>query len=497
MYALDWLNDRARLFPDDEAIVEAKTGQSWTFRQINKRAEHLAAFLQAQHITKGDRVALLSPNHISYFDFLFACTKIGAVFVPMNWRLSEQELQYILRDASPKVVAVHEQFSEMSVHMAKEYSVLLLSGNDYLSKMTEYPQELRVPTREEHEPLAMIYTGGTTGKPKGAVLSHRSILWNAINTIISWNIVKEDRTLTCLPMFHTGGLNALSLPVLLMGGTVIISEKFDPDQAARDLQRYRCTIVLFVPTMHHLLVQTPFFQQAEYPDMKVFLSGGAPCPLAIYKHYVQKGLKFKEGYGLTEAGPNNFYISPEDAQTHIGSVGKPMMFNQVRIVDPNNGDQPPGEVGELLLYGDHTFEYYWNNPEETRLSFQNEWLHTGDLARQDEDGFIYIVGRKKEMIISGGENIYPLEIEHWLLSQPNVNEAAIVGIPDDKWGERVVAYISLKDSTNCIEPLKEGCRENFAGYKVPKQFHVLDELPKTDVGKIDKQSLVKQFSITD
>ncbi|UOQ94498.1 AMP-binding protein [Halobacillus shinanisalinarum] len=304
--------------------------------------------------------------------------------------------------------------------------------------------------------------------------------------------MKEDRTLTCLPMFHTGGLNALSLPILLMGGTVIISEKFDPEQAARDLQSYQCTIVLLVSTMHHMLVQTPYFQQARYPNMKVFLSGGAPCPLTIYKHYHHKGLKFKEGYGLTEAGPNNFYISPEDAQKHVGSVGKPMMFNQIRIVDKDCNDQCPGEVGELLLWGDHTFEYYWNNPEETDAVFRDEWLHTGDLAKQDDEGFIYIVGRKKEMIISGGENIFPLEIEQWLLSNPEVNEAAVIGIPDEKWGERAVAYISLKSDGISIEKLQSHCREKFAGYKVPKQFYVLEELPKTDVGKIDKQSLIEQ-----
>ncbi len=262
---------------------------------------------------QGDRVALLAPNHISYFDILFACMKTGTVFVPLNWRLRDEELCYILDDSARGLVAVHHQFKEKLTLIEKTYPTLQISDETYIDKW-EASETRSVASMAEEDPLAMIYTGGTTGKPKGAVLSHRSILWNALNTIISWDLSKEDTTLTCIPMFHTGGLNALSIPVLLAGGTVVVSEAFEPAQAVRDLVTYRCTIVLFVPTMYHMIIQTERFRHEHFTDMKVFLSGGAPCPIAIYEAFAAKTLDFKEGYGLTEAGPNNFFITPKEGE---------------------------------------------------------------------------------------------------------------------------------------------------------------------------------------
>lgn len=492
---LDWINSRARLFPHDQALIDAETDDKWTFHEVNERAVHLAHFFIEQGIKKGDRIALLSPNHISYFDFLFACMKIGAIFVPLNWRLVDEELKYILNDSNPKLVGLHSSFNDKQHWLAANYELIPISSNHYINQENNQSDKLQTPSLIETDPLAMIYTGGTTGKPKGAVLSHRSIMWNALNTIVSWNLSNDDATLTCLPMFHTGGLNALSIPVLMAGGAVVLSAQFDPEKAIADLIRYECTTVLFVPTMYHMIVRTKAFEQAEFTRMKVFLSGGAPCPLTIYEAFEKKDIPFKEGYGLTEAGPNNFYINPIDSRRKPGSVGKAMMFNEIKIMTADGNKAKSNEVGELLLKGNHAFEFYWNKEQATKETIVDGWLHTGDLARQDEEGYVYIVGRKKEMIITGGENVYPLEIEHWLESHQAINEVAVVGLPHQKWGEVVTAFISLNEGFKItIEELKTYCDKKLSRYKIPKQFKFIDELPKTHVGKIDKKALKSSYS---
>ncbi|MGM8216751.1 class I adenylate-forming enzyme family protein [Bacillaceae bacterium W0354] len=490
-WELDWMSSRARLFPNDIAIIDADSEQKYTYYEINERANQLANYLYDNGIRKGDRVALLAPNHISYFDFLFACMKIGAIFVPLNWRLSEEELNYVVNDCQPKIMARHFSFKQdlLSMH---EVPLLTIESNDYINNLSNKSNNY-TPILQEKDPLAMIYTGGTTGMPKGAVLSHQSILWNAMNTIISWDIEKNDCTLTSIPMFHTGGLNALSIPLLLAGGTVVIRSTFEPETAIDDLRSYRCTIVLFIPTMYHMIVQTDKFQSAHFPHMKVFLSGGAPCPLTVYDAFQKKGLKFKEGYGLTEAGPNNFYIDPVEAKIKKGSVGKAMVFNEIKIVNDDGEEVGPNTIGELWLRGKHLFEYYWNNESASQAAYHGDWFKTGDLARCDEEGYVYISGRKKEMIITGGENVYPLEIEHWLQSHEMINEVAVVGVPDDLWGEMVVAFISFKDEKLTEEELKAYCQKKLTRYKIPKKFIVVDELPKTHVGKIDKKVLVETY----
>ncbi|WP_407271755.1 acyl-CoA synthetase [Radiobacillus sp. PE A8.2] len=497
-YDVDWLKSRSILFPEKRAVIDAVTDESWTFKEIDHRADVLAHVFLANGIQKGDRVALLSKNHISYFDFLFACVKIGAVFVPLNWRLTSSELDYIIGDAAPKIIGIQSNFNSELNRLKNRNHVIEIDSNSYITNLPIAYDDLKPDqTISESDPLAIIYTGGTTGDPKGAVLTHRSILWNSMNTIVSWNLTNEDTTLTCLPMFHTGGLNSLTLPVIMAGGTVILSPGFQPEQAVVDLIRFDCTIVLFVPTMYHLLIKTEEFKQANFPQMKVFLSGGAPCPLRIYEAFQGKGLAFKEGYGLTEAGPNNFYIDPEDAVKHRGSVGKPMILNDIKIQAEHGSEAAANEVGELLVRGNHVFEFYWNKQEATKAAIINGWLHTGDLAKKDSDGYVYIVGRKKDMILSGGENVYPLEIENWLESHEAIDEIAVIGVSDDKWGEKVIAFVTTHQPEIVTDQaLTNYCKQKLAAYKIPKQFHIVDELPKTHVGKINKSMLKSQIENT-
>lgn len=485
-WELDWLENRARLTPDSEAIIDAEKRKSWSFAELNNLCAATAKWLYKQGVRKGDRIALLSPNDISYFQLLGACGKIGAIFVPLNWRLSPSEIEYILKDCSPKLVGYESSFQEKINHQVFfRYRTFLVSQDqiEVNEKVRFQPDSIY-----EKDPLTIIYTGGTTGKPKGVVLSHQSILWNAINTIVSWNLTNEDRTLTYMPLFHTGGLNALSIPILMAGGTVIIGREFKPEKAVCYLNEYQCTNVLLVPTMYQMMIETDLFKENKFDSIKTFLSGGAPCPLEIYEAFKRKGLLFKEGYGLTEAGPNNFYIDPVDALQKMGSVGKPMMFNTIKLVKECGEEAGINEVGEILIKGKHSFEYYWKNEKATIDSVKDGWLHTGDLARKDEEGFYYIVGRKKDMIITGGENVYPLEVEHWIASHPFIEEVAVVGLPDKKWGEMVAAFIVVKGAVTS-EELKNYCVQKLGKYKIPKVFYFLEELPKTHVGKIDKVSL--------
>ena len=490
-WELDWLENRARLSPNKKAIIDEDTNISWTYREINKRSSLVASWLKGQGVNKGDRVALLSPNDISYFDLLFACGKIGAIFVPLNWRLSVHELNEILQDCTPLLLGIHQQFQNMFPPLENTIAnSFIVGGSSYEEIVNSTVENKFTQVISEHDPLAMIYTGGTTGKPKGVVLSHQSMQWNAINTILSWNLSEEDVTINYMPMFHTGGLNALSLPLLMIGGTVVIGDQYAGEKVVNSINRYKCTIILLVPTMYHSLIQSDEFQASEFPSMKIFLSGAAPCPMQVYEAFQKKGLAFKEGYGLTEAGPNNFFIHPEEAQVKRGSVGKPMQFNAIKLAKEDGLEAKENEVGELLIKGKHSFSHYWNNELATMETKKGGWVYTGDLAKKDEEGFYYIVGRKKDMIITGGENVYPLEIEHWLAAHPAVDEVAVIGIPDEKWGEVVTAFIVQKHPHLLDEKeLRAYCEKKLGRYKIPKKFIQVEELPKTHVGKIDKKKL--------
>jgi fatty-acyl-CoA synthase len=305
----NWLEHRSRLTPDRIAAVESETGRRWTYGQLNERAGRLARYLREIGIGISDRVAHLAPNDLSCLDLFFACSKIGAIFVPLNWRLNAAELGYILQDCAPKLLVYDGAFGSVAEALPVPHK--LKAGDDDYRRIVLDGPALREPGQARSGDDAMIlYTSGTTGYPKGVVLLHRSIFWNAINTVISWNLTADDITPILMPMFHTGGLNALTFPVLLAGGTVVVVRAFDADRVFDILNRERCTIALMVPTMYQMMVRSPRFAEASFPTMRVFLSGGAPCPRSVYRAFGAKGFFFKEGYGLTEAGPNNFFLHP-------------------------------------------------------------------------------------------------------------------------------------------------------------------------------------------
>ncbi|NOV00404.1 acyl-CoA synthetase [Paenibacillus planticolens] len=496
-YIVNWWEKRCLLTPDHIAVVDGETGERLTYSELNAMVKRLAAKLGTHGICRGDRIALLAPNHVAYFEWLFACRHLGAVLVPLNWRLALPELASILADCTPKVIGVHSRFALLAEELRASHAMEVLPldlAEDLSLACMAAAQDTQPGSAEAdpEDPFVMIYTGGTTGKPKGVVLSHRSIFWNAANTAVTWNLTAKDVTPTYMPMFHTGGLNALSLPVLHAGGTVVVVGQFDAEHTLELLNREKCTIALLVPTMYHMLIQSPAFADAVFPTMHTFLSGGAPCPLPVYQAFEAKGLSFKEGYGLTEAGPNNFYIDPQDAVHKRGSVGRPMLYNDVLLADDEGCEVATGEVGEVWLRGGHVFHSYWNRPEATAEVLRPDgWLKTGDLGKRDTEGYYYIIGRKKDMIISGGENVYPLEVEHHLRQHPAISDAAVVGVPDEKWGEAVSAAVVLEEGCSLTQDeLIAYCSAAIGRYKVPKRVLFMGDLPKTAVGKIDKSRII-------
>lgn len=480
-----WIYKRALLSPSKIALIDSSTDERWSYRTLTEQISKWVHYFHEKKYQKGDRIVVLSQNRIDLFAIIFACGVTGLLYVPLNFRLSKVELTYILEDCKP-VLIIHDEEHQATCHSFVHVESLLITT--VLNNNVYY-----YPSNQNWSPSdgwIIIYTGGTTGKPKGVELSFDAVNWNALNTITSWGLSESDCTLNYMPMFHTGGINALSIPILMAGGTVVVGNRFDAEVALRALNTYKTTMSLFVPTMYQAMLDTTYIQTATFPTVKVFLSGGAPCPHTIYQRFEEKGILFKEGYGLTEAGPNNFFIDPLDAQKKRGSVGKCMLFNEVKIVNENGELCRTNEVGELCISGKHVFTKYWNNEEETRRAFTYGWLKTGDLAKIDEDGYYYIVGRKKEMIISGGENVYPQEVEQCLVLHPNVREAAVIGVADDKWGECVTAFVTCLNTDESFETeLLQSCKHALGGYKVPKKIYVLDELPRTDVGKIDKKRL--------
>jgi fatty-acyl-CoA synthase len=344
------------------------------------------------------------------------------------------------------------------------------------------------------DPWVLCYTGGTTGLPKAATLTHGNITWNAINTVASWELTSQDVTFLNMPLFHTGGINVFTAPLVHAGGCSIVCQSFDPDQVF-DLVRNRGVTIFFgVPTMFIVLQQHEQWEHMDFSMCKTVLSGGAPCPTPVFERFFAKGVPFKTGYGLTEAGPNNFWLPNEDAQRKMGAVGAPLFHVDVRIINSEGQPCEPEEVGELLIRGPHVVPGYWDDADATAKTIINGWLHTGDLARRDEEGSIYVVGRSKDMIISGGENIYPAVVESVMLGHAAVAEASLIGVPDTKWGEVGRAIVVRRPGMSLgAEELLDYMRSRMASFKVPKSVVFADMLPKTAAGKIDKRLLLQHY----
>jgi fatty-acyl-CoA synthase len=498
----DWAARRALLTPDREAIYDSVQNKRYSYTDLNNRANKLARVLLDYEITKGDRVAMFSTNRIENVDLFLATGKIGAILVPFNVRLSTQEIDYLTKKMKPSIMIYEEKFSSKideikSQNLIKNYVVMdNQSFNDDPSIQqliqTKAVSNVERPFISLEDPHLILFTGGTTGLPKGAVLPHRLIYWNSINTILSWSLRPDDIQPLLFPLFHTGGWNVLLVPFYHLGAKTILMGDFNPEDTLKIIEKEKCTIIIGVPTMFLMMSNSPQFSQTKFDSVRVFISGGAPCPVAIMEPYWNRDKPFKMGYGLTEVGPNNFYLPEAIIKQKPTSVGLPVLHCDMKIVNTEtNKVVKQGVVGELLLKGPHIFTGYWDEPEETKKAIEPDgYVHTGDLAMQDEQGFYYIVGRKKEMFISGGENVFPVEIEELLFKHPAIDLAAVIGVPDEKWGEVGKAFLTLKlGKTVTIDEIRDYLIERLAKYKVPKFYEIRESLPTSATGKILKREL--------
>jgi fatty-acyl-CoA synthase len=493
---------RATLSPHKTAVIDLATGS--TYHQLNERATRLANFLRARAgVRSGDRIAVLAMNRTEILEAFFAAAKLTAILVPLNYRLAQPELQYILEDCEPKVLLYEDDFAPVAARLRDHLKIThSISFDGCGEREINYDGALRESTAEAIEveefdaemPALIIYTSGTTGRPKGALLSHRMLTWNSFNTNMAWDLVSTDRTTAHAPMFHTGGLNVLTLPLLHIGGAVVMMRSFDAAEALRAIERHRCTVFFGVPTMFQMMIESPLFESADLSSIRFFVSGGAPCPIPLIEAYQRRGISFLQGFGLTEVGPNCFRLGAEVAVRKAGSIGFPNFHTEARIVDECGRDVGRGEIGELVLRGLHVCSGYWQDSEATAAALSDGWFYTGDLARQDDEGYFYIVGRAKDMIISGGENIYPAEVEAVLHTHPAIASASLIGLQDSKWGETPVAVVITRPSLSVTaEELIAYCGGRLARYKIPRQVFFVTEFPLSGSGKIAKRILKEEI----
>jgi fatty-acyl-CoA synthase len=493
----EWVARREDLSPNAIGLVDVASGARLSYRALNTRARALATLLAERHgVRQGDRVAALAANSPEYLDAFFACALLGAILTPLNWRLTVPELSVIFRDCEPKLLLHDATYAGLARSAAEAcggpplLDTAGFPGGDAALAVRAVP----FTTRDGEEIALILYTSGTTGVPKGAMLSHRMLTWNAINTQVSWGLRERDSAPIFAPFFHAGGLNVLTTPLYHLGGTVVLPRDGSPASVLSAIQQERCTLLFAVPTVFQMMLESPEFADADLSSVRFCISGGSPCPMPIIDGYSARGLEFRQGYGLTEVGVNCFSLAPEDARRKAGSVGRPVFHSRARIVDGDDRDVADGEVGELVLAGPHVCSGYWRRPEATAEAARGGWWHTGDLVRCDDEGYYYVAGRKKDMYISGGENVYPAEVEGVLATHPGVSEVAVLGVPDAKWGEVGLAVVVARQpGALSAADILAYCDGRLARYKIPKAVVFADVLPRNAMGKVVKAELYDRY----
>ncbi|WP_328477931.1 long-chain fatty acid--CoA ligase [Streptomyces sp. NBC_00377] len=489
-----WPARRARKTPHRTALVHG--GQSTDYRTLYARTTRLAHALRLRGLRRGDRIAYLGPNHPSYLETLFAAGTLGAVFVPLNTRLAGPEIAYQLADSGAKVLVYGPGHAGLVAGLPGNTDV-----RTYVEVGAEYEEALTsAPAEPIDEPVApddtciIMYTSGTTGRPKGAMLTHGNLTWNAINVLVDTDLIADERALVSAPLFHTAGLNMLTLPVLLKGGTCVLVDAFDPQGTFDLIEEHRITFMFGVPAMFDQVARHPRWKDADLSSLRILTCGGSPVPTPLIAAYQERGLTFLQGYGMTEASPGTLFLDAEHAVSKAGSAGVPHFFSDVRVLRPDLSPVDVDETGEVVVRGPHVMPGYWGLPEETAASFADGWFRSGDAARIDEDGYVHIVDRIKDMIISGGENIYPAEIEDLLLAHPDVVECAVIGVPDDKWGEVPRAVVVPREGAR-LDPdeVLASLAGRLAKYKIPKSVVLADDLPRTASGKLLKSRVRKRY----
>lgn len=492
----DWLARWNRFSPTRVALSDADDGRDFTYAEFFAIANRLARVLRDRFgIRPGDRVALLNTNELETFFLFYALQRLEAVLVPINFRLTAREVTHILRDCAPRLLVHGEAFAGLVSELERTAQPAHRLGYAELQAIA-FDSSLSAETIPMHarEDVAcmILYTSGTTGAPKGAIIDHRMLFWNSVSTGLRLNLTQSEVTLAFLPLFHTGGWNVLTTPCIHRGARVILLRKFDADRVLEIAERERLTVLFGVPTMMDMLARSPRFATARLDSVRYAIVGGEPMPIELIRTWQARGIPVRQGFGLTEFGPNVFSLNEEDSLRKIGSIGFANFYVETRVVHESGRECAPDEIGELLLRGPACTPGYFNNPEATAHAIRDGWFHTGDLVRRDPDGYFYVAGRKKDMFISGGENVYPAEIEQFLRTHPQVHEAAVIGVADSKWGEVGRAFVSLASDARVSErELLEFCQGKLARFKIPRSVRFLATLPKGDSGKILKRALAE------
>ena len=505
------LSKRAAITPQNEAFVEWERQRRFTFAELNERANRVASVLLDEGVKPGDRVATLLKNGIEFVETYFAIAKLGAVMVPVNWRLVAPEIRYILNDSGATALVFDADFDEIAGVLQNECGDSA-PVNSWLrvdnGKAAPGPwcldhDRLLAAGRPEEPPIGatdddnlfIMYTSGTTGHPKGVVHSHDGMLWSQLTSMATSDMRGDDRFLLPLPMFHVGCLNPVSL-LVHRGGTGIIMRELDIGSMYRCISAEQVSIFMAVPAVLQFMLQAPERVECDISSLRWVATGAAPVPVSLLNSWAELGVSIHQAYGLTEScGPGTLLL-PADAAAKVGSCGRPQMHTEAKIVNSRGETLPMGseEPGELLLAGRHIMKEYWNKPEASKEALQDGWLYTGDICTWDSEGFITICDRKKDMIISGGENIYPAELENVLAANPEVYEAAVIGVASAKWGETPLALIvPAPDCHPTADSLKKWCKAHLAGYKVPQLYELVDALPRNPSGKLLKPKLREQF----
>jgi fatty-acyl-CoA synthase len=512
--ASDWIAFHADRTPEKLAAIDQQTGRHFTYAQLNDRASRLAAYLRDEWgVIAGDRVAILAKNSVEYYEFQFACWKLGAMMLPLNWRLAEPELLFILNDASPKGIVYDAEFESRLPQLVITSPAKQRLRIDSIDRGSDdapiYEDVLQAttahvlmnPQTTHDDPMTIMYTAGTTGHPKGVLITYGMTLWNAINISTPTGLSCNSVHYVILPTFHTGGLNLYANPIFHHGGTNIIARNFDPDLTLKTLSDPALGVTHFfgVPSIYLFLSQHPGFDRADLIRIQSWGCGGAPMPVTVLQRYAERNIIIQLGFGMTETSPTVFLIDKHRALKKPTSVGKPLLHTHVRVVDESLHDVEPGDVGEVIISGPNITIGYWNRPDANQSSFTldehgNRWLHSGDAGTVDEEGCIYIVDRFKDMYISGGENIYPAEVEQVLFQLDQVADAAVIGVPDERWGEAGMAILVLK--ADCFlqsQDVIDFCKQRLAKYKIPKHVEFIEALPRNAAGKVLKRDLRLQF----
>jgi fatty-acyl-CoA synthase len=478
-----WIRDRARTTPARVAID--CRGAEPTYAELDERSDRLASGLLESGLSRGDRVATLTGASAEHVVVFFACAKAGLILMPLNTRLAAPELRFQLEDAEPALLLCSDDYAELAATLHPR-TAPLEALRESVAKS--------IPGPADDDGLLLVYTSGTTGKPKGALLTHANCFWTNLSFDRVAGLSAEDTVLQVLPQFHVGGWNVQPLLAWWKGATVVLEPAFDPALALALIAEKRVTTMMGVPATYLFMAQDPGFAKADLWTLRRAVVGGAPMPEALLETWHERGVEIVQGYGLTEAAPNVLCLPPEDAARKRGFAGKPYPHVDVALRDPESGRLLEGPTeGELLVRGPNVFAGYWRNREATAAAFADGWLLTGDVAARDGEGYYRIVGRTKDMVISGGENVYPAEIENVLHEHAAVKEAAVVGVPDERWGEACLAFVVLSGEAT-EEELREHCRARLARYKVPKGVRFVDSLPRNALDKVVKSRLLETAS---